>query len=140
MATILTEIKSIELKFQNLKKAYTKLCEACNLYDGNNEFVRDCMIYRFKFTYELCHKTLHEFMTYMGTDLENSFPRTIFKKAYVSGVIDDDKLWLSLINDRNKISHVYNENMADDIAYRIKHEYVDAIGKMIENINKILQN
>ena len=66
----------------NLKKAYNKLVEVSNLYDGKDEIVRDSLIQRFEFTYELTHKTLKEAMKYLGVTLENSFPRTIYKKAY----------------------------------------------------------
>ena len=127
-------MKSLEFKLQNLKKAYSKLSEACGLYDGDNEIVRDSVIQRFEFTYELCHKTLREFMKYMGIDLENTFPRYIFKKAYSNYIIDDDGLWIRLMEDRNKTSHVYSEDMSDAIADRIKNEYIQAIGQLIAKI------
>ncbi len=40
-------------------------------------------------------------MKYLGVTLENSFPRTIFKKAYVNNLISDDKVWINLLEDRN---------------------------------------
>lgn len=127
-------MNSLDFKLHNLNKAYTKLCAACDLYDGVNEFMRDSVIQRFEFTYELCHKTLQEFMKHMGITLDNSFPRTIFRKAYVNNLIDDDRLWLKLMEDRNGTSHIYSENMSDAVAERIKTQYVPAIGNLIKNI------
>ena len=69
-----------------LTKAITRLEEAVNAYDGKNDIVRDSIIQRFEFTYELTHKTLQELMKYEGVTLENSFPPTIFKKAYANGI------------------------------------------------------
>lgn len=131
-------MRSVEFKYMNLKKAYIKLKEVSDIYDGNNDIIRDSLIQRFEFTYELTHKTLKEFMKYLGVTLENSFPRTIFKKAYVNNLISDDKVWINLLEDRSSTSHIYNENMADEIADRITHEYVNAISELIDNLEKLL--
>ena len=80
------------------------------MYDGKNDIIRDSLIQRFEFTYELTHKTLKEFMKYLGVTLENSFPRTIYKKAYVNNLISDDSVWINLLEDRNCTSHIYNES------------------------------
>jgi len=76
-------------------------------------------------------------MKYLGVTLENSFPRTIYKKAYVNNLISDDKVWISLLEDKNSTSHVYNKNLANEIASRIVNEYVDAIGELIDNLGKL---
>lgn len=98
---------NVEFKYMNLKKAYNRLVEVSKLYDGKDEIIRDSLIQRFEFTYELTHKTLREFMKYLGVTLENSFPRTIYKKAYVNNLISDDKVWINLLEDRNATSHIY---------------------------------
>ncbi|HAR86146.1 MAG TPA: nucleotidyltransferase [Clostridium sp.] len=131
-------MRSIEFKYINLKKAYGKLKEVSDIYDGKNEIIRDSLIQRFEFTYELTHKTMKEFMKYLGVTLENSFPRTIFKKAYVNNLISDDKVWINLLEDRNSTSHIYNENLANEVADRIIKDYVNAIGELVENLEKLL--
>lgn len=77
-------------------------------------------------------------MKYLGVTLENSFPCTIFKKAYVNNLISDDKVWINLLEDRNSTLHIYNENMSNEIADRIVNKYVDAIGELVENLEKLL--
>lgn len=131
-------MRSIDFKYMNLKKAYTRLKEVSDLYDGKDDIIRDSLIQRFEFTYELTHKTLREFMKYLGVTLENSFPRTIFKKAYVNNLISDDKVWINLLEDRNSTSHIYNENLADEVANRIVKYYVNAIGELVDNLDKLL--
>ena len=131
-------MRKIQYKFTNLKKAYQRLVEVANLYDGKNEIIRDSLIQRFEFTYELTHKTLQEFFKYSGITMENSFPRTIYKKAYVNNLISDDKVWINLLEDRNCTSHIYNENLADEVARRIVDKYVDAIGELVNNLEKLL--
>lgn len=130
----LQSMKSLDFKFMNLKRAYSKLSEVAKRYDGVDDILRDSLIQRFEFTYELCHKTLLEFMKYEGIAMTDSFPRTVFKKAYANDFISDDILWIQLMEDRNSTSHIYNENIADEVAGRIKDVYVSAIGELIDNM------
>ena len=131
-------MRSVEFKYMNLRKAYFRLKEVSDMYDGKNDIIRDSLIHRFEYTYELTHKTLNEFMKYLGVTLENSFPRTIYKKAYVNNLISDDSVWINLLEDRNCTSHIYNESLADEIANRIVDKYVDAIGELVNNLEKLL--
>ncbi|MBW6411599.1 HI0074 family nucleotidyltransferase substrate-binding subunit [Clostridium weizhouense] len=131
-------MRNIDFKYMNLKKAYDRLIEVCKLYDGENEIIRDSLIQRFEFTYELTHKALKEFLIYSGVTLENSFPRTIYKKAYVNNLISDDQVWINLLEDRNKTSHIYNEELVSDIANRIVSRYVEAIGELVSNLGKMI--
>ena len=131
-------MRSVEFKYMNLKKAYLRLKEVSDMYDGKNDIIRDSLIQRFEFTYELTHKTLKEFMKYLGVTLENSFPRTIYKKAYVNNLISDDQVWINLLEDRNSTSHIYNESLDDEVAKRIVDKYVGAIGELVGNLEKLL--
>ncbi|MBZ9685656.1 nucleotidyltransferase substrate binding protein [Clostridium estertheticum] len=131
-------MRNLDFKYMNLKKAYDRLKEVSDLYDGKNEIIRDSLIQRFEFTYELTHKTLKEFMNYAGVTLENSFPRTIFKKAYVNNIISDESVWISLLEDKISTSHIYNEKLANEIAERIAIKYVDAIGELIKNLELLM--
>ena len=131
-------MRSVEFKYMNLVKAYNKLKEVSELYDGSNEIIRDSLIQRFEFTYELTHKTLREFMKYLGVTLDNSFPRTIFKKAYVNNLISSEETWINLLEDRNCTSHIYNENLASEVAERIVKDYVPAIEELVEKLKKLL--
>lgn len=131
-------MRNIDFKHMNLKKAYNRLVEVSDLYDGKNDSIRDSLIQRFEFTYELTHRTLNEFMKYLGVTLENSFPRTIFKKAYINNLICDDLVWINLLEDRNSTSHIYNENLADEVAKRIVNDYVAAIGELVKNLEGLL--
>lgn len=126
----------LQFKYSNLQKAYQKLQEVSNIYDGQDDIVRDSLIQRFEFTYELCHKTLQAFLQDQGIVLERFYPREIFKIAYMNGLIKDEMLWIDLLKDRNLTSHIYNEQIAISIAQRISTSYVVAIGDLVQNIGK----
>lgn len=118
----------------NLQRAYLRLKEACDFYDGKDDMIRDSVIQRFEFTYELAHKTLQEYMKYEGITLENSFPRTIFKTAYANNLVEHEQLWIQLLEDRNLTSHIYSEKLADAIANRIQNNYVHIIGELVTRL------
>lgn len=132
-------MRNLKFKYDNLKRAHARLQEACQVYDGKNDMIRDSVIQRFEFTYELTHRMLQEYMKYEGVTIENSFPRTIFKTAYANNLIDSEKLWLKLIEDRNATSHIYSEKMADPIADRICKDYVVIIGDLIKKVEEAIQ-
>ena len=45
------------------------------------------------------------------------------KEAFSYGLITDDKIWVQLLNDRNLTSHIYKEEIADEICERIIKTY-----------------
>lgn len=42
-------MRSIAFKYMNLKKAYSRLKEVSNLYDGKDDIITDSLIQRFEF-------------------------------------------------------------------------------------------
>lgn len=55
------------------------------------------------------------------TGVDNvSFPKDVLISAFSHKLIEDEKLWLSMLDDRNKTSHTYDEKLADDIFSKIK--------------------
>ena len=60
------------------------------------------------------------------------------EKAYVNNLISNDMVWIHLLEDRNSTSHIYNEELADEVANRIVKDYVKAIGELIDNLEKVL--
>ena len=59
------------------------------------------LIQRFEFTYELTHKTHQDFFNYSDITLEVTFPQMIYKKSYSNNLIDDEQLWIRLLEDKN---------------------------------------
>lgn len=70
-------------KFDNFNKAVKRLNEANIAYKKNsdNDIYQDALIQRFEFTFELAWKTLREFMTDQGYQLEILSPKGVFAFA-----------------------------------------------------------
>ncbi|NKF08659.1 nucleotidyltransferase substrate binding protein [Clostridium gasigenes] len=45
---------------------------------------------------------------------------------------------ITLLEDRNSTSHIYNENLEDEVAKRIMNDYVAAIGELVKNLEGLL--
>ena len=96
-----------ELQLQSLNRAIKQLEKV--LKEEKSEFIRDAAIQRFEFTYELLWKTLK-------THLEEIYgvravsPRQVFKEAFRLELINDESVFLEMIEARNLIAHTYNEN------------------------------
>ncbi len=63
---------------------------------------------RFEFTYEMAWKALKRLLDYLGIDARA--PRPVFKEAYAQGLLQNEQVWLDMIEMRNLSSHVYDEH------------------------------
>ncbi len=98
--------------------------------------MRDGMIQRFEFTYELSWKATKEKLEELGL-FDNSSPRAVIKEAFSQKIIENENLWLLIIKDRNMTSHVYKEEMADEIAQRITSTYIQTFESLLQHLKKI---
>ena len=110
-------------KVENLRKAVDRLSEGIlELQANESSIVRDGVIQRFEFTTELAWKAAREYLMDQGFVDINS-PKTVMKEAFSFGLITDDKIWIQILNDRNLTSHIYKEEIADEICERIIKTY-----------------
>jgi nucleotidyltransferase substrate binding protein (TIGR01987 family) len=120
-------------KFENYKSAFDRLSEGVLKFDKTNDLQRDGLIQRFEFTYELAWKTLKAIFEDEGLTGLNS-PKTVLREAFSAGLIEDDELWLLMLNDRNSTSHVYSEKPAIEICNNIITKYNSAFEELIKHI------
>jgi len=121
-------------KFDNLKNALGKLKEGVLKLDNSNDLLRDGLIQRFEFTFELAWKTLQACFEDEGLTGLNS-PKTVLREAFSAGLIKDDELWLEMLNDRNSTAHIYSEKLAIEICDHIQNKYILALEQLIAEIN-----
>lgn len=107
-------MSKIKIKLSNFKKALQRLKEAAEEFqkDVSNDVIRDGVIQRFEFTYELAWKTTKDYLESIGIVDKNS-PKAVFKEAYGQKLLGHEENWLLMLNDRNMTSHVYKEEMAE---------------------------
>lgn len=124
-------------KLNNFENAYTRLNEGIAKYDEANDLTRDGLIQRFEFTFELAWKTLKAVFEDEGLMGLNS-PKRVLREAFAAEVLKNEELWLSMLEDRNSMAHIYSEKVALRICSDIKGKYVPALGELLDQIRERL--
>ena len=75
---------------------------------GFGDMYLDILVKRFEFTFEMSWKTIKRFLSFNGIECAN--PRSCFKEAFQQKLIEDESLWLDMIEQRNLSSHEYEES------------------------------
>lgn len=122
------EIKNI---FSQFKEANKRLSEALCLNEETT-IKRDAVIKRFEFTFELLWKTLKKIARFEKFDCFG--PKDSFKIAFKLGLIENEELFLELIDARNKTTHVYSEEEAKKIYSFIKEKAINAFSEAEKKI------
>lgn len=94
----------------------------------------DGTIQRFEFCAELMWKLFRRLILEAKQNVE-PFPKPVMQKAYAAGWLDDENLWLSMLDDRNKTSHTYRQSLAKEIYDRIQI-YYPIMQKTYDNLFK----
>lgn len=97
----------------------------------------DIVIKRFEFSVELTWKVLKHFLELYN--VEAPFPRIRLQEAYKIGWIDDEKIWIDILKDRNLTSHVYDENAAGKIAARVP-AYLPIMEGLLAKLTDVLHD
>jgi nucleotidyltransferase substrate binding protein (TIGR01987 family) len=101
-------------------QAVHQLQKACQQAD--NEYIRDSVIQRFEFCWELAWKMLKLRLQQLSVDVLN--PRDIFKEALNKGLIQDGNAWSQIQKYRNQTSHTYDAILAQEVYEHIKKQGV----------------
>ncbi|MCS6929568.1 MAG: nucleotidyltransferase substrate binding protein [Saprospiraceae bacterium] len=108
-------------RFNNFDKALKLLENALQI--PNPDVVQKAGIIQFfEMCYELAWKILKDYLEYEGVS-EVSTPRNAIKKAFELGIIENGRLWMDMISDRNLASHTYDEQKAIELESLIERKY-----------------
>lgn len=107
--------------FASLGNVLQRLGEAVAHHPDQKKLYRDASIQRFEFCIELYWKVLKKFLAYEKVD--TTTPRDVLEKSFQYELIDDDKIWLKMMDDRNRASHVYRENVVEEVFSNIINYY-----------------
>jgi len=116
--------------------AIARLQEA--VAQAETPILRDAVIQRFEFTFELVWKALQLYLEHRG--LECGSPRATLKKAFAEGLIqtpEEADAGLQMLDDRNLTSHAYHEELALRIYQHIVRDHTPLLGRMAECIQTL---
>ncbi|MDI6735201.1 MAG: HI0074 family nucleotidyltransferase substrate-binding subunit [bacterium] len=116
-----------------LEDAFIKLKEGVE--EAEDELEKDGVIQRFEFTFELLWKALKIFLQDSG--IEAKTPKGSLKEAFKIGWLREEKVFLDMLEDRNRTSHIYDKETAKEIFERIEGSYIQAIEKIFGELKKV---
>lgn len=94
-------------------------------YEEEYRGLRDSAIQRFEYSFDLFWKYLKIYLEEVLALPDINGPRPVIRKSYSSNMINEEEAELSLkmINDRNLTSHIYVEEIAEDLAAKVPGYY-----------------
>lgn len=87
--------------------------------------VRDALIQRFEFTFEMAWLSLFRYLSARGAKIARQ-SWAVFPEAFQSQLIDDADLWDKVRECRNLTSHTYDEARAIEVAAFVRSHAVGA--------------
>lgn len=136
-----------EQRFSNYKKALLKLSQAIKyinvnpIEDGNvsiiDEIIKEGLIQRFEYTHELGWNVMKDYAEYQG-NFEVKGSRDATREAFQMKLISNGEVWMDMILNRNKSSHTYNEEIANEIYLKIITDYFPAFQEFAESMEKLI--
>lgn len=104
--------RKLQDSLENLGKVLENL-ERAILIPKDRELVAEGTIHRFEMTIELFWKTLQRAIQYEGTKVTTS--RESLREAFRIGWLNEEQIWLDMLDSRNTTSHEYlAEELAED--------------------------
>lgn len=128
--------QTLKLKLRDFERALEHLRFALEEKPDEKDMVRDAVVQRFEYTFEICFKTTKLFLSQQYGISENS-PKSCFRSLLVTKLLEEDDIetLLRLIDDRNLTVHTYDENFIVDLRSR-----TDSYYQIMKKVYEAVQN
>lgn len=131
----MTADKRFALQVGLFERALARLNEAVSMTE--TAIVRDALIKRFEFTFEMAWKSMYRWLRFKGVDIpEEAFE--VIPRAFKAGLIDDDASWTKIRRARNLTAHLYDEKKAIEVAVEIRAEAAPRFTELLDRLRKEL--
>lgn len=115
------------------ERALARLDEVLRV--NEDEFIRDALIQRFEFTYEMAWKTMHRFLVGQGERVAAK-AWDVLPLARQALLIDDAEAWDQLRKYRNDLSHEYNEARSAEVAAFVRTRGIAALHALRDELRR----
>lgn len=135
-------------RFSNYQKALRKLNiaierineqadEESGLDEDLEEILKEGLIKRFEYTYELAWNVMKDYAEYQGK-IDVKGPRDAIREAFSMELITDGKEWMNMLTNRNLTSHTYNSETAEEIHDEITESYIFLFNAFEEKMSQLI--
>ncbi|HEU0043745.1 nucleotidyltransferase substrate binding protein [Sphingomonas sp.] len=122
-------------RFRNFDGALMRLREGIEMVSEDpdvHSIVKEGLIQRFEFTFELAWKTLKDYLVFRKVTLERSAAADVIKVAFATGYLKDGETWMDALDARNEMSHVYRQQSFERVTEDIQTRFINVIEDLHE--------
>lgn len=113
------------------ESALTRLDEVLVLPES--DIVRDALIKRFEFSFEMAWKCMYRWLRMNEVDVrEEAFE--VIPRAFRAGLIDDDATWTAIRRARNATSHTYDKKRAMEVAATVRADAAPRFHALLDRL------
>lgn len=127
MAHDAAALERYALQRDNFDRALARLGDV--LTRSEDDVVRDSVIQRFEFTFEMAWKTLFRYLLLKGEKV-GAKAWDVLPVAFEAGLLDDAEAWDRMRDYRNDTSHEYNEAKAMEVAAYVRQTGFPAMQRL----------
>lgn len=122
-------------RFDDQRDAFLRALQRLRdvLAQNENEFIRDAIIQRFEFTFEMAWRSLFRLLIDRGERVGENASATL-TAAHAALLIDDAERWHRVRIARNKTSHTYDEALAIEVSAMIRADAMPAFEALADRL------
>lgn len=130
----MTGKKRWQERLNDYEEAVKRLQESLNKNDFT-ELEKDGVIQRFEFTFEQAWKTLKDYLEDQGfSDVVS--PKKAIKQAFENNLLTQGDVWIDMLEDRNRLFHLYDQKISGSIFDNIKSKYSQELADLLQTLKK----
>jgi nucleotidyltransferase substrate binding protein (TIGR01987 family) len=125
-------------RFEVARKQYNQALDRLHEVIALDEdsIIRDSLIQRFEFTYELAWKSMFYWLRDQGEQVPE-MQKPIIAAAFRCELIADPKLWEDIKDERDETSHTYNEAKAMFVSAFVRTKALPAFDALRARLNAL---
>ena len=124
-------------RFENLQRVLGQLDAACEALARapNDAVISMAVVKAYEFSFELSWKTRKDLLAYEGIDAAR--PREVLREAFSYGLLQNDQLWIDMLEQRNLMIHTYDEERARRALKLITESFQPAIHQLCDQLGRL---
>ena len=125
-------------RFEVARKQYNQALDRLHevIALDENAIIRDSLIQRFEFTYELAWKSMFYWMRDQGEKVPE-MQKPIIAAAFRCELIADPELWEKIKEQRDETSHTYNEDKAVFVSAFVRTQALPVFDALRARLNAL---
>ena len=124
-------------KYENFCVSLENMKDIYNYEEPYDNVVLTGLVGLYEITFEQSWKMMKEILEIHGfAEGATGSPKMILRPAYKAGMIKDEELWLSALQERNNVTHSYNRKIAMGIITQVKQKFYKMFCELKEEIDR----